>query len=441
VKALDRWNKSIPEGMTDLLFGFGCLKADLENDCVESFRVRGFSPLETPTLEYYDVFDGVPGGLDQTEMYKLFDADGRILVMRPDLTIPMARVTATRLAGAVFPLRFCYRGQVFRTRQNFGGMRHEWTQCGAEIIGGDSGRADLDCLEAAVSVLLESGASQPKLELGQADFFKGVAEELNLDEAETELIRGYIEKKSFGNVQDYLKNREKPLSSSEMETLMSLPWLFGGPEVLAKARTHTRRPKATAALDQLESLYSELCRMGLGEYLSFDLGMVHQLGYYTGIIFRGYVKGAGDYVLSGGRYDRLLSQFGMDRAAVGFGVNVDLLAQAIGEVEKKDRMAARYLLWGDWKALEQVYALAEILRKRGCPAEISLSADLDEARSCAAARQIPYVLAWEEGAWRRIDAQSGERRPFQPFNKEARNEAQNETQKEAQKEARKEDRQ
>jgi ATP phosphoribosyltransferase regulatory subunit len=387
---------------------------------MESFRVRGFSPLETPTLEYYDVFDGIPGGLDQTEMYKLFDSDGRILVMRPDLTIPMARVTATRLAGAVFPLRFCYRGQVFRTRQNFGGMRHEWTQCGVEIIGGDPGRADLDCLEAAVSVLLESGASRPKLELGQADFFKGLAEELSLDEAETELIRGYIEKKSFGNVQGYLKNREKPLKPSGMEALMDLPWLFGGPEVLKKARVHTRHPKAAAALDQLEALYAALRRMGLGEYLSFDLGMVHQLGYYTGIIFRGYVKGAGDCVLSGGRYDRLLDRFGMDKKAVGFGVNVDLLTQAVSEIEKKDRMAPRYLLWSDWEGSEAVYALAGAMRKRGCPAEIGLSRDLNETMSYAAGRRIPYVLIWKEGGWFQINVQSGERRPFGEEGEDAR---------------------
>lgn len=410
---MDRWNKSIPEGMTDLLFGLGCRKADLENDCMESFRARGFSPLETPTLEYYDVFDGIPGGLDQTGMYKLFDADGHILVMRPDLTIPMARVTATRLAGAVFPLRFCYRGQVFRTRQNFGGMRHEWTQCGVEIIGGEPDRADLDCLEAAVSVLLESGASQPKLELGQADFFKGVTEELSLDPAETELIRGYIEKKSFGNVQDYLKNRAKPLKSSEMEALMDLPWLFGGPEVLKKARAYTRHPKAAAALDQLESLHSKLCLMGLGEYLSFDLGMVHQLGYYTGIIFRGYVKGAGEYVLSGGRYDRLLSQFGMDRGAVGFGVNVDSLTQAAGEMEKKDRRASRYLVWGGWEQMESVYTMVDYMRKHDCPAEVGLLRDEKEAVRYAVDRGIPYVLIWDEhGGWAQWDVRSGRPVPF-----------------------------
>jgi ATP phosphoribosyltransferase regulatory subunit len=398
--------------MMDLLFGTGCMKADLENDCMESFRVRGFSPLETPTLEYYDVFDGAPGGLDQTEMYKLFDADGHILVMRPDLTIPMARVTATRLAGAVFPLRFCYRGQVFRTRQNFGGRRHEWTQCGVEIIGGDPGRADLDCLEAAVFALLGSGAANLKLELGQVDFFRGIAEELNLDENETELIRGYIEKKSFGNVQDYLKRRKKPLKPSGIRVLMDLPWLFGGLEVLQKARTYTRHPRALAALDQLESLHTDLRHMGLGAYLGFDLGMVHQLGYYTGIIFRGYVKGAGDCVLSGGRYDRLLTRFGMDRAAVGFGINVDLLTQAIIETDKKDRMAARYVLWGAREALKPVYALAEIMRKQGCPTEVSLSGNLEEALKCAAGRQIPYVLAWHGSSWTQIDVQRGEQQPF-----------------------------
>jgi ATP phosphoribosyltransferase regulatory subunit len=291
-------------------------------------------------------------------------------------------------------------------------MRHEWTQCGVEIIGGDPGRADLDCLEAAVSVLLESGASQPKLELGQADFFKGVAEELSLDETETELIRGFIEKKSFGNVQDFLKNREKPLNPSGVEALMDLPWLFGGPEVLKKARTRTRHPKAEAALDQLETLYSELRHMGLEGYLSFDLGMVHQLGYYTGVIFRGYAKGAGEYVLSGGRYDRLLERFGMHAGAVGFGVNVDLLTQAAGGMDKKDRMAPRCLLWGGRDAAQSVYALAGELRRRGCPAEVSLSPDLDEASGYAAGRQIPYVLAWGDGGWFQIDVQSGERRPF-----------------------------
>lgn len=186
-------------------------------------------------------------------------------------------------------------------------------------------KADLEMVATAVDALRVCGASRFHVELGHAGFFRDVAARMELEEGEMERMRALIEGKNFAALRDMLAPfRENPASAA----LLRLSRLFGGPEVLDEAEALAGE---TEAVEYLRALYGELSAAGYGALVRFDLGMVHQIDYYTGVVFRGYVEGAGDAVLSGGRYDSLVGVFGREAQATGFAVDVDAMARTLPE--------------------------------------------------------------------------------------------------------------
>ena len=147
------------------------------------------------------------------------------------------------------------------------------------------------------------GVRKFQLEIGQADFFKGLIEDIELDLDEMERLRGLVQNKNFGALREFIEERQDILGTKNVEALKKLPELFGGIEILDKARRLTKNKKAIAAIDTIEKIYERIKSVGLGEYISIDLGMVQHIDYYTGIIFRGYSSQVGTTIISGGRYD------------------------------------------------------------------------------------------------------------------------------------------
>lgn len=256
---------------------------------------------------------------------KVIDRSGRICVMRPDCTTPIARVAATKLKAVALPQRLYYDQTVYRAGPAHSGGNRELPQCGVELIGAAGMKADLEMVATAVDALRVCGASRFHVELGHAGFFRDVAARMELEEGEMERMRALIEGKNFAALRDMLAPfRENPASAA----LLRLSRLFGGPEVLDEAEALAGE---TEAVEYLRALYGELSAAGYGALVRFDLGMVHQIDYYTGVVFRGYVEGAGDAVLSGGRYDSLVGVFGREAQATGFAVDVDAMARTLPE--------------------------------------------------------------------------------------------------------------
>ena len=338
---MNRFRISTPEGTRDLLFSSCRALRQTESAIRETLEGKGYSEIITPSVEYYDVFAQGNPELDQEAMLKIIDKSGRICVARPDNTTPIARIAATRLDDAALPVRLYYSQKVFRSVSGDHGHKGEFLQVGAELIGADGLSADLDILSAASQALKNSGARNFRIELGHAEIYKALIEALGVDAQTAESIRRLIENKSFAALGDELEPyRMKP----EAGALYAMPQLFGGIQVLDEVENLTGNVRVLGAVAYLRRLYAALDQAGFGGAVMIDLGLVHEMDYYTGIIFRGYVGGAGSAILSGGRYNSLCAKFGRDLPAGGFGIDVESLAESKDEQTPKMRDTVRIAL-------------------------------------------------------------------------------------------------
>lgn len=332
-----------PEGTRDLLFEECAAKRIISERITRLFESYGYSEVITPGLEFYDVFNGKVRYFPQETMYKLVDGKNRLMVLRPDSTMPIARLAATRLSAEELPLKLFYNQNIFMVNPKDSGRDDEISQCGIEILGGRSDVADREALVLAAKALSECDEDY-RLEIGDSGIFRGLLANYDCDDDLAENTREWIETKNLPLLDWKYSNAKSP----EEEAFKALPRLFGGFEVFEKAREYLHGEAAEQKLARLEKLCGELCGIIPKEKIRVDLGLVHKKDYYTGIIFRGYVEGYGQPVLSGGRYDTLLGDFGRDAAAVGFGVNVEAAARVLLQKDKSRFMKAPdVIVWGD----------------------------------------------------------------------------------------------
>ena len=386
--------KITPEGTRDLLFEECMARREAEGKLSDLFVCRGYSEVMTPGIEFYDVFDAMPMAIPADGMYKLTDDKGRLLVMRPDNTMPIARLTATRLQNAVLPVRLYYAQDVYHLNHGLTGRNDQQFQAGVELIGAAGMRADLEMLSLAaeaIRLFADGEDTSFRIEIGHIGFFNALIAALEVEGEVRDEIRELIESKNYAALSDKL---DALPADETVNAIRRLPRLFGGEEVLEKAATLCRNREAAQALEYLSRLYQSLCRLGLRDQVMIDLGMVHRNEYYTGVIFRGYVEGSGDAVVSGGRYDTLLQQFGPALPATGFGVNVDALTKVMldkGEVDPP--MAPEALVYAqpgqEGAALKRVNDLIG----EGMLCEFSVFDGLEETLAYARERQIPQVFA------------------------------------------------
>lgn len=315
-----------PEGTKDYLFDECNRRSTVTGVLKDIFKARGYQRVMTPAIEFYDVFGASAAYLPQENMYKFMDQKGRLLVLCPDGTIPIARLAATRLMNMELPLRLYYSHNVYRMANDLRGHSSEIYQCGVELIGSGSVRSDLEMIEMAASSLEAISAGGYRLEICHIGYFKALIDSLGTDEDTKEEIRHHIEQKNFASLNDVL---EQFPDNKAANALRYLPRLFGGEEVFEQAYALFDDEAARESLDYLQNIYRCLQQLGLAEHVIIDLGLVNQAEYYTGIIFRGYFDEVGEPVLSGGRYDNLLSDFGAAQPAIGFAVHVDLASSVL----------------------------------------------------------------------------------------------------------------
>lgn len=336
---MKRYAKLTPEGSRDLLFEECDDKKGIETTLSSLYKENNYRKVITPTIEYFDVFKSDNTGIEADEMYKLSDSYGRTTVLRPDNTMPIARLVATRLTKEDFPVRLYYNQNIFVRNKALAGRTDEIAQSGIELIGDGSVNADLEAVSIAVEALKIVKINSFKIEIGHAGFFNSVLNNMNITNTEKADICNLIEGKNYAALGDLLN---KIGSTPETAVLHRLPRLFGGVEVLDEAKRLYRNDDSDKALDYLKAVYEKLQAMGISDCIMIDLGLVNRSNYYTGIIFRGYAEGSGLTVLTGGRYDNLIAEFGLNAPAIGFGVDVTALTNVINEtinVERPVRIA------------------------------------------------------------------------------------------------------
>lgn len=391
---MGKWKRYIPDGMKDILFEECDIKLTIEERLRKVYKYSGFSEIISPTLEFYDVFNSNNQSISQEKMYKLFDSAGRILVLRPDMTTPIGRITSTKIKDSIYPLRLCYTSNIFRINENLNGKMSEITQSGVEIIGVKNLKADAEVIITAINALLDLGLKNFKIELGQANFFKALIQDIKLDEYEIEKLRELIENKNFITLSNFLRDKQDDIDEENIKVLEKLPQLFGDIESVDKARDLTTNKRAIDALDNIHGIYSIIEKIGLSDYITIDLGMVQNIDYYTGVIFKGYADEVGDYILSGGRYDNLIEQFGINLPATGFAINVDNITIAL---KKQNLLTSKenkkVCVFYKEEFISEAYELQKIIRKKELICELSLFDDEEKSLEYAREASVDKMIS------------------------------------------------
>jgi ATP phosphoribosyltransferase regulatory subunit len=295
------------------------------------FDAAGYGEIYTPALEYERTFARADIG-GARPAYRVFDEHGSVLVLRPDMTVPIARVVATRYAQAEPPLRFCYVAHAYRGVRPQRGQSRELLQAGVELIGSPGSQGTAEVLAVLCATLDAAGLQNYRVGLGDAALYPSLLDTFGVDADAQELILTELAAGDFVGADHAVHSLG--LAEADAELLLRLARTRGGPEVLEN--------DSEALHDALSGLRDVHDRVSpeIASRIIFDLGLVRNLGYYTGAVFQVYDPAYGVPLGSGGRYDELLGSFGRPLPAVGFALNVERVHIALTG-EERGRTGAR----------------------------------------------------------------------------------------------------
>src|SRR5262245_19919238 len=311
----------LPKGAKLYLPEEAAQKRVVEERLLGVFRRWGYREVVTPAYEYFDV---LARGTDhdlQERMFKMVDREsGRLLALRADITPQIARIVATRMRDEPKPLRLAYVSNVFRYDEPHVGRYREFYQAGVELIGLPNPEGDAEMIAMTVEGLQALGLEQFQIDVGQADFFRGILEDVAADEATAQELRSALAHKDQSALERLVADLRAPATVTEL--LLALPALYGRGDVLDRAERLVKNARSEAALRNLAEVYRLLRAYGLADSVLLDLGEVRGFDYYSGVHFEAYVSGLGASLVGGGRYDQMLSRFGYDCPATGFAFEV-----------------------------------------------------------------------------------------------------------------------
>jgi ATP phosphoribosyltransferase regulatory subunit len=303
----------------------------LELALADAFERFGYGEVATPTIEYHDVLargdiKGAPAA------YRFFDEHGELLAMRSDMTIPIARLVAGRLATDEPPFRFFYLGNAYRAVRPQRGQMREFMQAGVELIGADAPDGTAEVVEVLVTALDAAGLSRAVIGLGDADLFRHLLADVGIDPGVRDEILDRLAAHDLVGIEETVGGFQG-IAARDRETLQRIPTLRGGREVLDVARD-VGGDAVERATSRLQATFDALAARGIGDRVQLDLGLLRDLGYYTGAILEVYDPALGHILGGGGRYDELMGRFGRDLPAAGFALYLERLHIAQAEEER-----------------------------------------------------------------------------------------------------------
>ena len=220
-----RQNKNLPDGTRDILYDEARLYSEITETLTGEFRGRGFRQVMTPAIEYYDVFADSGRFLEPEHMYKLTDNNGRLLVLRADNTMPIARVAATKLKNEPLPQKLYYHQSVYLMNRDYSGKRSEILQSGVEMIGDSGIKSDVICLTTAIHALL--ALKLPfQIEIGHVGYYNALIAAMGLPEETAVQVRQFVDSKNTVSL-NFLSQRSDRLAAA-YETIQKIPLLYGG---------------------------------------------------------------------------------------------------------------------------------------------------------------------------------------------------------------------
>lgn len=319
---------SLPRGVADYFGGAAQARRQAEATLRELARTWGYTEVIPPTFEFAETLATAAGARLAEELYRFLDRDGSALALRPDLTIPTARIAGSKLYDQPLPQRFFYAGPVFRFEEPRAGRQREFWQAGIELIGVKSADADAEVLAFAVRALQALGLGASHFTLGHLGYFHGLIAHLGLDPDMAQTLQSALDRKSYDDLADVAA--ALGLDADDRRAVLGLLDLTGpqGAGILARAEALARNEAMHAAVAELRAVETRLDHYGVKGYFSVDLSDVRGMDYYTGITFKAYTAHMGAAIVNGGRYDNLIAHFGPGRPAVGCAFYLDRLLLA-----------------------------------------------------------------------------------------------------------------
>jgi len=308
-----------PPGMRDRLPEEAERLVALQQKFRETFTRWGYREVTTPTLEYLETIIRGAGEGVEDRLFKLVGIEGELLAFRPEMTVPIARLVATRLGTEALPYRLCYIASIFRGKETRGDRLRESTQAGVELVGAPGIDADAEVVALAVESMQEAGVEGFEVGIGHVGFLRELLAD-GIEEGDQAEIKELLYRQDFVGLQERLQ--ELDVDQGISEAILRLP-AMRGTQALEEARRLCPTEPARAALEELQDLLEALqdyCPRGR---IQVDLGIIRDFDYYTGVVFEGYAGNLGYPILGGGRYDHLLDRFGLPLPATGFALDVD----------------------------------------------------------------------------------------------------------------------
>ncbi|MBN2847118.1 MAG: ATP phosphoribosyltransferase regulatory subunit [Coriobacteriia bacterium] len=361
-----------PRGFRDVLYAQAREREAVASAMSAVFASWGYEPVETPVVEQYRTLEaGVGGDLERTA-FRLFDLDGSLLALRPEMTVPIARVVASRLDDSAGPERIRYVADVFREHESLRGQSRQFRQVGIELVGAAGAAADAEVVLLLVRALQAAGLTAFTVGMGTAEVLRGILDRAGGPTEWRDAVVAAAQGRNLVEI-DRLAARSD-LSPEIAEALRAVPRIRGGAEALEQVARYAASCGVAEALASFAETWRVLDGLGLAPHLLLDFGIMRSFGYYTGLQLEAYAPGLGLPLAGGGRYDGLLSAFGRPRPAAGFALGLERVMIACAEQGRTPVLEPLDAVVGGEDAVA-VFAAAERLADAGWRVRVSPGSD------------------------------------------------------------------
>ncbi len=349
----------VPEGFSDTVGMKSLAKKEIEKRCYELYRLYGYTPIETPEVEYIDVFSF--DGIQKPDLYNLINRQGEVLALRNDMTSSIARYVASNPKVENAVLKYSYVADVFRYPRLYQGKNHQFKQVGIELIGKSNEYCDVEAIYLAYKSLKACNVNNFTIHLGSQKFLDTLFTDFGINDDLKQKLFESIEAKDYVTLKQILNDT---LDVDKSKFIIDLMLRGGHLRFIESLMSNLKGKESYNVLDYLKKIFIMLKDLDITNVI-FDFSIYSYAKYYTGIIFQVYVDKVKKAVLSGGRSDSLYKSFGKDLEDIGFGLEIDSLAEYVLENDLIDLKKVKYLSYSDANSFVTATINNETFREDG----------------------------------------------------------------------------
>lgn len=389
----------VPEGFKDTYGMEILIKKELENRVLNCFNHYGYIHIKTPTVEYIDLYSDK--GLQKPDLYNLINRQGEVLSLCNDMTKSIARFVATTSDADFGTTRYSYSADTFRYPRQYQGKNHQFLQAGVELIGKSNEYCDCEAIYLAYKALKACNVDSFTIHLGSSRFLNLLLDDFKVSNEIKNQITLTIENKDYVTLREILN---KNLDSKKADFIIDLMQRGGRLRYLESLMDDLKNYSCVSELKYLKNLYKMLKELDVSEIL-FDFSIYQYAGYYTGVIFQVYVDNMKKNVISGGRCDSIIKEFGKDLPDIGFGIDLDTLTDYVLQNNLIDLNSEKFLSLSDKESF--VYAMKnnEKIREEGIIVGDSHLEKLDDAKKYAKLHGYTKIIWYKNNKFEFVEVE------------------------------------